>query len=332
MNASYKISVVGPIPKDHITTAKGLEIEKYGCVTHPVIALAKLLKDQGIVMPISHLFESDLEDIQLLFNPHSNIDQSHLHINKNQGTNIKLRFIDQNNRLEKQVAFMHPIMPEDVKSALDSDIFVFVPITDFEVPQATLQYIKANANPNTLTIFDAHGVTTTATTTGDRLRRYWIDRDLWLPYIDVLKMNIEEAGCCYFQKEYSMEDLQNEFIELTDDQMLEFATYALNKGVKAVYITLDSRGCQIYYEENGQVVSQFVKSVKVEEVIDTTGCGDSFAGGLAYGLLEDRTAWVKAAQYANALGALRTQGTTFDVFQSLEKTNELILKNYEQIG
>jgi adenosine kinase len=331
MNTSFKISVLGPIPKDHITTVNGLEIEKYGCVTHPVIALAKLLKNKGTVLPIAHLFEADLEDVKTLFDPYTSINQSHLLTEKNQGTNIRLKFIDQNNRLEKQVAFMHPILPEDVKDALDSDIFVIIPITDFEVPQATLKYIKDNATPNSLTIFDAHGVTSTATTTGDRLRRFWIDRDIWLPYIDVLKMNIEEAGCCHLQKEYSLEELKEEYTELTEEQMFEFASYAIEKGVKAVYITLDSRGCQIYYKQDGKVVSNFIKSVKVDEVIDTTGCGDSFAGGLAFGLLENRSDWEKAAKYANALGALRTQGTTFDVFQSLEKTNELILENYDSI-
>jgi adenosine kinase len=36
-----------------------------------------------------------------------------------------------------------------------------------------------------------------------------------------------------------------------------------------------------------------------------------------------------AAQYGNALGALRTQGKTFDVFKSLEETDALIRKTYD---
>ena len=32
-----KIAVVGPIPRDHIVTHQGDLIQKWGCVTHPVI-------------------------------------------------------------------------------------------------------------------------------------------------------------------------------------------------------------------------------------------------------------------------------------------------------
>jgi len=61
------------------------------------------------------------------------------------GTVIELRFLNQNNRLEKQTAFMNPILPEDVAPFLDVDAFVFVPITDFEISLSTLQYIKKTA-------------------------------------------------------------------------------------------------------------------------------------------------------------------------------------------
>jgi len=64
-------------------------------------------------------------------------------------------------------------------------------------------------------------------------------------------------------------------------------------------------------------------------VIDTTGCGDSFAGGLAFGLLKDKNDYVLAAQYGNVLGAQRTQGKTFDVFKPLEETNQMIRETYK---
>ena len=71
-----------------------------------------------------------------------------------------------------------------------------------------------------------------------------------------------------------------------------------------------------------------VPAVKVSNVIDTTGCGDSFAGGVGFGLLMDPKDYVKAVQYGNTLGALRTQGKTFAVFKSLEETNKIIEETY----
>jgi len=67
-----------------------------------------------------------------------------------------------------------------------------------------------------------------------------------------------------------------------------------------------------------------VPAIKVDQVIDTTGCGDSFAGGLGYGLMQKPSDYIAAARYGNALGALRTQGKTFDVFKSLSETDIII--------
>jgi hypothetical protein len=322
-----KIAVLGPIPFDHITTARGQVIEKYGCVTHPVIGLAKLMEGHGEVIPIAHIRKQDEAQVNALFAQYPNINQTGILTDKDQGNVIELQFIDQNNRLEKQTAFMPPISPRDVEPFLDCDIFVGVPISDYEVPLQTLQFIKEK-NPNAVIIFDAHGPTTTVTTTGNRLRRFWVERDLWLPYIDILKMNIEEAGCCWFKKEYEAEELTETYQELSEEEMEAFARYGLEHGLKAMYITLDERGCNVYHKSGGEFITQFVPSVRVEEVVDTTGCGDSFAGGLAFGVLDDPEAYVRAAQYANALGARRTQGTTFEVFWPLEATQSLIRQNY----
>ena len=321
--SKYKIAVVGPIPRDTITTHRGETIEKYGCVTHPTIALAKLLAGHGSVIPISHVHKIDHEHINALFSSHDNIELSGINSAKNSGTIIELNFVDQNNRLEKQISNMASIKPKDVEPFLDVDCFVFVPITDFEIELSTLKFIKQNSNA--LIVFDAHGPTTFVDRHGKRLRRYWRDKEQWLPYIDVLKMNLEESLCCWFDKDYTNDE------ELYDENNTEhldaFADFILDRGVKHLYVTLDSRGCALYSGQLGTIKKDFIQSVKVEEVIDTTGCGDSFAGGLAYGFAVHNNR-VKAAKYANALGALRTQGKDFEVFKSLEETEYMIDQNY----
>jgi sugar/nucleoside kinase (ribokinase family) len=76
------------------------------------------------------------------------------------------------------------------------------------------------------------------------------------------------------------------------------------------------------------VREEMVPAVPVNNVVDTTGCGDSFAGGVGFGLLQKPRDYIGAAQYGNALGALRTQGKTFTVFKSLEETDALIRSTY----
>jgi adenosine kinase len=323
--SKYNVAVLGPIPRDHITTHHGEVIEKYGCATHTAIGLSKLLGNEGTVFLVSHVRKKDEKAIKELLSHYENINVDHITSDQDQGDVIRLKFIDQNNRLEKQTGFMNPIIPKDIEHLLHCDVFVCVPITDYEVPLETLKYIKENSEGTI--IFDAHGPTNTVTMTGDRLIKFWIDRDQWLPYIDVLKMNLEESKCCWFEKEYHPEHLFHTH-DVSTDHLPDFAAHALQKGVKSLIVTLDSKGGAVFFQKDGHPYHEMVKSVKVENVVDTTGCGDSFAGGLGYGLLKDRTNYIMAAKYANALGAQRTQGRDFEVFKSIDETNEMILKTY----
>ena len=55
---------------------------------------------------------------------------------------------------------MNPIVPADVDEVLDADMFVCVPITDYEVGQPTLRHIKENSRAPV--VLDAHGPTNDA--------------------------------------------------------------------------------------------------------------------------------------------------------------------------
>lgn len=321
----HHVAVLGPIPRDYIITHHQEIIQKYGCATHTAIAISNLLEDQGTIYPVTHIRKQDEAGIKALFAPYTNINTQYISSEADQGDVIQLKFVDQNKRIETQTAFMKPIMPEDVAPLLHCSVFVCVPVTDFEVPLETLIYIKENSKASI--VFDAHGPTTALTVRGQRVTKFWVDRDMWLPYIDVLKMNLEEANCSWFQNEYSIEDLQNNE-EIAPEQLPKFAEYCLKHGLKALYVTLDSRGTMVYTLEKGVLKQELVPSVPVKTVIDTTGCGDSFAGGIAFSLLDNPQDFIKAAQFGNAMGAQRTQGKTFEVFKSLSETQKILSETY----
>jgi adenosine kinase len=207
-----KIAVHAPIPKDHIITHHGEHIEKYGCATHTSIALSQLLGDRGTVFPVTHVRQKDEAAIKEIFAPYVNIDVSNMTSDQDQADVIYLKFLDQNKRVEKQTAFMNPILPVDIEHLMDMDVFVIAAVTDFEVPLQTLQYIKENCAARI--VFDAHGPTNTLSINGNRHMKFWVDRDEWLPYIDVLKMNLEEANCSWYKKEFTLDEIdQNNEID-----------------------------------------------------------------------------------------------------------------------
>jgi adenosine kinase len=326
MADQLKIVVAGPIPRDTISTYTNDIITRYGCVTHPVIALAKLLDKRGTVAPVTNIHKKDFIGIETEFKPWKNIDISGINSLEDRGTVILLDFKDQNNREEKQLACMNPILPKHMEEHLDADAFVFVPITDFEISLSTLRAIKKRSKG--IIVFDAHGATTAMDVTGKRHRKFWVDRDEWLPYIDVLKMNLEESQCMWFSREYD-HDIPSIYDENHTAHLAELAEHVLNNGVSYFYVTMDSRGCILYQRKNGKTVKDWIESVPVKNVVDTTGCGDSFAGGLAYGFARYNDP-IKAGQFANILGARRTQGKDWDVFKDAEETEKIRQENYEK--
>jgi sugar/nucleoside kinase (ribokinase family) len=318
-----KVAVLGPIPRDQVVTDAGERFEKYGCVMYTAVALSALLDAGDTVVPISHVRRRDEGPVKQILGSFPNIDTSRITSAVDQGDVVELRYIDQNRRVERQASFMNPILPADVDQVLDADAFVCVPITDYEVPQPTLRHIKEHSSAPV--VLDAHGPAMTLTRSGERHPRVWADRDLWLPYIDILKMNLDEAGSAWLGQSA---EVAADPPRLSDEDVRDLARHCLDRGVGAVCVTLDERGCVVFYRDRlGGIAEEFVDRIEVEHVVDTTGAGDSFAGGLAYGYLAYRD-YVVACQFGNAMGAQRVTGAELDVYLSREETERQILAAY----
>lgn len=326
MNNRFDIAVLGPIPRDRITTYTGEIVEKYGCALYTTAALSALVDEGSRIVPVTHTRREDAPAIRMLLERLPHVDTTRVDDTADQGDVITLQYKDQNERIERQTGFMNPITPADVEGLLDFDAFVCVPITDFEVPLTTCQYIKTNSDA--LVLLDAHGPTNVCTRHGERGLKFWIERDLWLPCIDILKMNLDEAGCCWFDTDYDAKTLES-IGAIAHEQMPKLAAYCLARGVSALCITLDAGGCMLYFNgADGSLEEHRVECIPVEHVVDTTGCGDSFAAGLAFGYLKTRD-YVAACRYANALGAQRCTSTDLDVYRDLAATERQIAAAYE---
>jgi sugar/nucleoside kinase (ribokinase family) len=320
---SRKVAVLGPIPRDQVVTDAGERFEKYGCVMYTAVALSALLDAGDTVVPVSHVRRRDEGPVKQIMGSFPNIDTSRITSPADQGDVVELRYVDQNRRVERQSSFMNPILPADLDQVLDADAFVCVPITDYEVAQPTLRYIKEHSRAPV--VLDAHGPAMTLTRSGERHPRVWADRDLWLPYIDILKMNLDEAGSAWLAQSA---EVAADPPRPSDEDLRDLARHCLDRGVGAVCVTLDERGCVAFFRgDSGGIAEQFVDRIEVEHVVDTTGAGDSFAGGLAYGYLAYRD-YVVACQFGNAMGAQRCTGAELDVYLSREGTERQILAAY----
>lgn len=328
MTESFKVAVLGPVPRDRISTHEGAVIDRYGCCLNSVAALSALMSGGGEIRLVSHVRQVDHGPILEILSRFPNVESGHLRSDLDTGDVISLRHLDEERREERQTAFMSPIVPEDLDDLLDAQAYICVPVTDFEIALDTLARIKAETDG--IVVFSAHGQTHTCTRRGERHPKFWVDRDRWLPHIDILQMNLEEARCCWYGKEYTPQQLKAMDFEsqLPLDEMVKLARHCLDRGVGAVYVTLSEAGCAVYFkDEGGEVRESFVKAVRVEQVVDTTGCVEAFAAGLAFGYLTTGD-YLKAAQYANAMGAQRCTSSDIAVFRTRAETERQIAESY----
>ncbi|WP_282201413.1 PfkB family carbohydrate kinase [Collibacillus ludicampi] len=89
-----------------------------------------------------------------------------------------------------------------------------------------------------------------------------------LPFVDILKINEEEM-----------------VVFTGTTEVMKAAEYYHTRGIPMIIITLGKEGCYYSYLQDETKVSGFCKGLQVE-VIDTTGAGDAFVGGLLNRLTE----------------------------------------------
>lgn len=94
----------------------------------------------------------------------------------------------------------------------------------------------------------------------------------------------------------TVNDYEAELLQERTGQSLE----ALAKQVKALVVTLGASGSHIYTD--GKRLE--IPSVKVEEVVDPTGCGDAYRSGLLYGIAHGLD-WELTGRLAALMGAVK---------------------------
>jgi len=165
------------------------------------------------------------------------------------------------------------LSPEDIKKARSVIASSGAVATQLEVPLETVEFAARLANDTGVPfILDP----APAQKLSDELLRK----------VDVLTPNETEA-----------EILTG--IKVTDENSAQIAVKELlNRGVKAVILTMGSKGYVLATKDG----AQFISSVKVDAV-DATAAGDAFTGSLAVGMARGKTL-KDAALFANYVAAL----------------------------
>ena len=134
-------------------------------------------------------------------------------------------------------------------------------------------------------------------------------------------------------------NIQNKLLSILDDEIndLEYQLFNVNCLSKSIKKSIAKKKKERNAveasvlgnadEDKESLKEQLISESEVDDIVDSTGCGDSFAGGLTYGLLETGD-YIKAGQFANVLGAQCLQGSGFEGFISLDATLQMIAETY----
>lgn len=175
---------------------------------------------------------------------------------------------------------------------VDSKFIIISPMTGFDIELNTLKEIRKNSE--SYIYLDYHVLSLGRDKLGNRFifkRNDWIE---WCTNCDFLQLNRFEAESIYEKSIVSKNDA------------LEFSQPLLKKGVKSVAITLGNRGAFICYNKYNKINVRHLKPLKINKVIDSTGCGDVFAAGFVASYLKTGDI-LSSYSFANKVAGLKTK-------------------------
>jgi sugar/nucleoside kinase (ribokinase family) len=271
----------------HGRDSRRAAIEEWGGITYAIAGLDAALADDWETVPVikvgSDLIQRARQHIATL----KRVAPDAALIEVPQPNNrVELRYYDDERRTEVLSGGVPPWEWAGLKTALDTarlDALYVNFLSGWELDLETTRLVRAHfAGP---IYCDFHMKAHAVEASGLRVLRPVSNVREWCGCFDYLQANEDEVSM------------------MAADPMALAAT-ALHEGVRALFVTLGSRG-SVYFEDGGPAIrTALVPSVRVADAVDPTGCGDvwgatCFARLLAGDNLTDAMARAHAAAARN---------------------------------
>ena len=245
-----------------------------GC--NQAIAIARL---GGTVNFISKIGKDNYGQLAIETLKQNNIDTSTITESSDHQTGVAGIMVDSktgNNAINVITGAPSTLTIDEVNKNLDKIKNSKIFLTQLEIPKdVTLYSLKIAKRNKVLTILNPAPASE-------------ISKEFF-NYIDYFTPNETEAEF------YTGIKIRNE------KEAKEASTKLLNLGVKKVIITLGEKG--LFYSDGKEDI--YIKALDLKNVLDTTGAGDAFNGGLAFALSQNKPI-EEALNWANKVAGLST--------------------------
>ncbi len=290
MENQFKVTVIGTVVRDTIYPYKGEPIQGWGGIYYTLSHLAGILRDQAIIEPVFYLGYDVYDDfIKLLQETFPNVRLDGIKKINQKNNQVILRYVTQEYR-EETSNYIPPPLPFDlIQPFVKNEVILLNFISGYEVTFETCQKIAEEKSG--LLYVDFHSLAFGRNEDGTRFYqrpKNWQD---WVRLPDILQMNEKEAETLAARSLRSLEDFKT------------FAGELVQVSRNILNMTLGSQGSVLAFLRNGKPEVHYFKPLRVNKVVDATGCGDSFATGFISHYLKTKDP-IESAMYGNVTGGL----------------------------
>lgn len=266
-----KIATLGAVCLDEIISVDGVRRESFGGILYNTAALSGICDGRDSIIPLSNVGEDRYEDVRAEFSKLPRVDAAGLKKCPGRVTRVTLIWRSATWREETVRHRMPPYDMDTLSEVLDCDAVHFNFINGTEIDLETLRQFR-QAYSGLISV-DVHQRISEFDEEGKRSIvgfPRWPD---WAVHLDIVQCNDFELSNMFEGKPETRAD------------MALAAKEICRTGPRAVTVTLGDKGALTVHRLDGAYYLVDLDELLPGEVVDATGCGDSFTAGFLVGML-----------------------------------------------
>ncbi|MDP7235524.1 MAG: carbohydrate kinase family protein [Candidatus Latescibacteria bacterium] len=260
-----RIAIIGIINHDTIAMANGQELQDLGGILYNTAVLANIVDEQTSLFPVTRIGEDCYDMMTNILASYPNVDLSGVVIAPEGTSRNTIRYDASMEKVERLTNRIGSIPFDQIEPFLNHDAFLINFIIGDDISRETMRKICARSQG--IIYLDVHNLCLGIDEQGYRFHIAQDRWQEWMEWVDVVQMNEVEASL-----------LADGDIE-TDQDFIAFGKMILGMGPSIYIATRGRLGSVTVYRDADEIKTFISAPEPVEEVVDTTGCGDAFAAG-----------------------------------------------------